>query len=744
MCKGFGSSLTGPALQRFIGLPNNSISSFAELHDRFVEQFSSSRKMLKRSDDLYSIRQNVGEPLRDFVARFNREKVSITYCSQETAMSAFRKGLLRDSDLYKELTKYPCETMEDVLNKASSQIKWEEDECNQHRQIAQRTDRDSRPSRRMDQPTFRTDFPIHRQRRFEPYQRNPRSRPIVDETRPNRKIPEYNLCISPSECVYALKGLGNAVRWPQKIMSAPDKRDKMKFCDFHGDHGHRTNECIALKFEVVELLRKGFLVDLLTDKGKQTWNGKESSRTRPNDPPKKPFDQPEIPRADKTINCISGGSEISGVSRASAKRHCRNLQASLKFQSPNESLEHSTIDFSSEEASSLSHPHHDALVISILISNCLIKRTLVDNGSSTNVVFLSTLKEMQVPQSQIVKKFTTLIGFSGEHKQTLGEVTLAVFSEGLNTVCKFQVIDAPSAYNVILGRPWIHEIKGVRSTYHQLIKFPTPWEVRSIMGEQLMARDCYRTSFKSNLVHVEAVNYIDEASCSFSQSSTDSTVQPSTDSTVPTDPDQSTIQESSVEDLDEVQIHPDFPDHVVLIGARLEADLRSELLAFLSEHHDCFAWSHTDMTGIYPSIVTRRLQIDPFHIPVKQKRRKFVAERNGFIDEEVRKLIEAGSVIEIQYPNWLTNVVIVKNKNGKTRMCFDFTDLNKACPKDSFLLPHTDSLVDSTAINETHYSVRGPECSPQRKDYSKSATVLWNVGPSTSSAPTIPRGVEWG
>lgn len=60
MCKGFGSSLTGPALQWFIGLPNGSISFFAELHDMFVEQFSSNMKILKRSDDLYSVRQNIG------------------------------------------------------------------------------------------------------------------------------------------------------------------------------------------------------------------------------------------------------------------------------------------------------------------------------------------------------------------------------------------------------------------------------------------------------------------------------------------------------------------------------------------------------------------------------------------------------------------------------------------------------------------------------------------------------------
>ena len=118
MCKGFGSSLIGPALQWYTNLSNNYISTFAQLTDTFVEQFASSRKLEKSAEDLYIIVQRRGEPLREYVGRFNKEKVSITHCNQDTAISAFRKGLRYDSDLYKELTTYPCKTMEDVLAKA--------------------------------------------------------------------------------------------------------------------------------------------------------------------------------------------------------------------------------------------------------------------------------------------------------------------------------------------------------------------------------------------------------------------------------------------------------------------------------------------------------------------------------------------------------------------------------------------------------------------------------------------------
>ena len=68
--------------------------------------------------------------------------------------------------------------------------------------------------------------------------------------------------------------------------------------------------------------------------------------------------------------------------------------------------------------------------------------------------------------------------------------------------------------------------------------------------------------------------------------------------------------------------------------------------------------------------------------------------------EEVRKLLEAGFIREVYYPDWLANVVMVKKNNGKWRMCVDFTDLNRACPKDSYPLPRIDTLVDSTARHE--------------------------------------------
>ena len=103
------------------------------------------------------------------------------------------------------------------------------------------------------------------------------------------------------------------------------------------------------------------------------------------------------------------------------------------------------------------------------------------------------------------------------------------------------------------------------------------------------------------------------------------------------------------------------------------------------------------MPGIDPSVITHRLNVHPSFKPVRQKNRVFAPERNNAIKEEVQKLTLAKFIREVYYPDWLANVVMVKKVNRKWRMCMDFTDLNKACPKDSYPLPRIDQLVDSTA-----------------------------------------------
>ena len=103
------------------------------------------------------------------------------------------------------------------------------------------------------------------------------------------------------------------------------------------------------------------------------------------------------------------------------------------------------------------------------------------------------------------------------------------------------------------------------------------------------------------------------------------------------------------------------------------------------------------MLGFDISVITHQLNVYPSSKPLRQKKRVIAPEQNNAIKEEVQKLVTVEFIREAYYPNWLSNMVMAKKENGKWRMCVDFTDLNKACPKNSYSLPRIDQLVDSTA-----------------------------------------------
>ena len=113
------------------------------------------------------------------------------------------------------------------------------------------------------------------------------------------------------------------------------------------------------------------------------------------------------------------------------------------------------------------------------------------------------------------------------------------------------------------------------------------------------------------------------------------------------------------------------------VGAELEENTKKDLVQFLKKNVDVFAWSHKDMPGIDPRVITHRLNVSSSFKPIRQNKRVFAPERENAIKDEVHKLMAAKFIREVYYPDWLANVVMVKKANGKWRMCVDFTDLNR-------------------------------------------------------------------
>ncbi|XP_013624528.1 PREDICTED: uncharacterized protein LOC106330634 [Brassica oleracea var. oleracea] len=244
-----------------------------------------------------------------------------------------------------------------------------------------------------------------------------------------------------------------------------------------------------------------------------------------------------------------------------------------------------------------------------------------------------------------------------------------------------------------MGTPWWKLMQEIPSTYHLCLKFSTPRGIETIWGNPRVAQVCFAAELKRKQSDSETTPRKKLAS--------DKKAQEQNSAEIFWQLRKSEIleekREPTCEPMVSVCLDEAFPERCIEIGAKLHEPLRTKLITCLKKNLHAFAWAAEDMPGIDINITCHELNIDPTFKPVKQKRQKLGPERATAVNDEVEKLLKVGSITKVWYPDWLANPVVVKKKNGKWRLCVDFNDLNKACPKDSFPLPHIDRLVEATA-----------------------------------------------
>jgi hypothetical protein len=144
----------------------------------------------------------------------------------------------------------------------------------------------------------------------------------------------------------------------------------------------------------------------------------------------------------------------------------------------------------------------------------------------------------------------------------------------------------------------------------------------------------------------------------------------------------------------------DIAEQKVMLGSQLSDEQEKTLLRFLFNNKDVFAWPTNDLCGINRDVIEHPLNVDLAIRPRKQKVSKMSDDKAKGARNEVKRLLSTGVIRKVTYPEWVANTVMVKKAKRKWKMCIDFTDLNKACPKDEFPLPRIDSLVDAAATSE--------------------------------------------
>ncbi|XP_059436813.1 uncharacterized protein LOC132169882 [Corylus avellana] len=195
-------------------------------------------------------------------------------------------------------------------------------------------------------------------------------------------------------------------RWPRRMKSPPQNRSTLKFCEYHNDHGHQTEDYISLRFEIEKFLRNGKLLNFLAEensKGKSTQDGQGQHSGQNNDRSRNQRQRREEPRVSQNqqqnpqnqaiigeIRTISGGLASGGESSSARKVYVKQARMeeifALEKPSKIQKRESSVLTFSEEDAKEVSMPHDDALVITLTVANHAVHRVLIDNGSSADII----------------------------------------------------------------------------------------------------------------------------------------------------------------------------------------------------------------------------------------------------------------------------------------------------------------------------------------------------------------------
>ncbi|XP_068480871.1 uncharacterized protein [Phaseolus vulgaris] len=483
--------------------------------------------------------------------------------------------------------------------------------------------------------------------------------------------PRYEFVMGLADLI-AIPNIAARLKVPEKTTDKVLGPKPDAWCEFHKIFGHSLNSCLALGYQLAELVKCGFLKDYLLEK--------QAGQSLSSQPEGGEGQQHEVPIHGE-IHTIAGGFSGGGCTASQRKKYARSMMSVEVFEDHSPDVD---ITFTKDDLRDVVPHDNDPIVISLITAGRTVHRVLVDQGSSADVMFWPTFEKLQLSPDQLRPYGGCLYGFVGDQVEVRGYIELrTTFTDGLvsrTEKIRYLVVNALSAYNILLGRPTLNRTGAVPSTRHMKVKLPSmEGMIITIRSDQKEVKKCYENSLKNKRyvchvsttpppgVELERESRRDMAMALEVVVEGDvpdvpmEDIEARSESAARVEEERScseTARESGIARAliasekwpqpVEKWLEKKISGKTFKLGKTLDSETQDQIARVISRHLDAFAWSASDMPGIDPDFLCHRLAMDP-------------------------------------------------QSSGKWRMCVDFTDLNKACPKDSYPLPSIDAIVDSAS-----------------------------------------------
>ncbi|GJU43208.1 reverse transcriptase domain-containing protein [Tanacetum coccineum] len=410
-CHMFNSTLTGNARVWFDKLPKESIDSYEDLRTAFRENYLQQTKHIKDPVEIHHIKQRDGESTEDFMERYKVEVLDVEGAPECMRISGFMHGITHPG-LIKRLYERIPRSVDEMYRMTTSFLQ-EEVAALSHGQ-----------------------------------------RKASSSWKP------FSLLTKTPKEIFALeKGKFKA---PPPMVTPVEKKDSSKYCEFHSDTGHNTNECMQLRKQIDEMIKARKLSQFIKE-------------LKQNDKPKAPK-KGEVSGKDKPLTILM----IQPWERVAKPRITQSFSPETAMSFPPLSEEDGT---------------ESPMIVEVEMGGHFVHRVYIDGGASSEVLyehcFVKLRKEIR---DQMVPATTHLIGFSGETIWPLGQIALLVKigneAHSTSAWMNFMIIGSPSQHNAIIGKPGIRKIRVVPSTTHGMLKFPVKGGTVTLQSSRVIPMKC--------------------------------------------------------------------------------------------------------------------------------------------------------------------------------------------------------------------------------------------------------------